>query len=58
MNKQAGFLDKQTALVLLGGVLIFIMAVVITNGILNYWAVGANASAPRCPTCFLVPHIL
>jgi len=58
MNKQAGFLDQQTVLVLLGGVLIFIMAVVITNGVLIHWAVGVNASAPRCPTCFLVPHIL
>jgi len=49
MNNQAGFLDQQTILVLLGGVLIFIMAVSIIDGALNHWNVGANVSAPRSP---------
>lgn len=42
MKNQAGFLDQQTVLVLLGGVLIFIMAVLITNGALVHWQLGMN----------------
>jgi len=58
MNKQAGFIDQQTALVLLGGVLVFVTAILIIYGALNYWNVGANASGPRCPTCIVRPHFL
>jgi len=42
MKKQAGFLEPQTVLVLLVGVLIFISAVLITYDALVHWAVGEN----------------
>lgn len=42
MKKQAGFWDQQTVLLLLGGVLILIMAVLITDWSLVHWNVGAN----------------
>jgi len=58
MNKEAGFLDQQTVVVVLGGVLVFVTAILIIYGVLVHWAVGANASAPRCPTCIVRPHFL
>ena len=42
MKKQAGFVDPQAVILLFGGILILIVAALITNWSLAHWNVGGN----------------